>query len=206
MALNLQSKLLELEELSDFTIRCNDVEFKVHKLILCAQSEYFKVLCIGNGVGKPKLSLTVHSKTPKVVEYALNCIYTIGRGNVDYNILIKRLSDMIDIYLLLDEWGITDCFNDIDGMIVPKIQNICEYLKLVWNRPGCNTLKSRAIQKIIEWSRQDIMYSEMHKKPKHLYLSDVGSPTGIMKELETLPITFRKQVFKEISLDQIAIP
>lgn len=32
---------------SDFTIHCGDRAWKVHKLIICSQSEYFQRLCDG---------------------------------------------------------------------------------------------------------------------------------------------------------------
>ncbi|KAI7265124.1 hypothetical protein KC345_g8569 [Hortaea werneckii] len=38
-------KLLETGEYSDLTIKCGDRTFKVHKIIICARSEYFAAAC-----------------------------------------------------------------------------------------------------------------------------------------------------------------
>jgi hypothetical protein len=40
--------LFKSEEFSDFTIKCGPYEFKVHKAVICAQSEYFKAACRSN--------------------------------------------------------------------------------------------------------------------------------------------------------------
>lgn len=38
-------KLLLSGENSDFTIKCQDVEFKVHQLVIKANSDFFRVIC-----------------------------------------------------------------------------------------------------------------------------------------------------------------
>jgi BTB/POZ domain len=42
------TRFLDCARFSDFTIVCDGYEFKVHKVILCADSHYFERLCTGS--------------------------------------------------------------------------------------------------------------------------------------------------------------
>lgn len=44
---DLYLKLLETCEYSDFTISCKDVEFKVHRAVVCTASSMLKAACNG---------------------------------------------------------------------------------------------------------------------------------------------------------------
>ena len=41
-------EMLQSGEYSDFTITCRGKEFKVHKMMICCESDFFKKCCEGN--------------------------------------------------------------------------------------------------------------------------------------------------------------
>ena len=53
------TRFLETSEFSDFTIVCEEYEFKTHKLVLCAESHYFWKLCKGHFKARRSCSMCV---------------------------------------------------------------------------------------------------------------------------------------------------
>ncbi|RVD86151.1 uncharacterized protein DFL_004441 [Arthrobotrys flagrans] len=69
-------QLLESGKYSDFTIICGAKEWKVHRAIICPQSEYFTILCDSNFKESKDAELDLSAEPPLDVENMLKFLYT----------------------------------------------------------------------------------------------------------------------------------
>ncbi|KAK6512598.1 hypothetical protein TWF481_001482 [Arthrobotrys musiformis] len=69
-------ELLESGNYSDFTIICGSKEWKVHRAIICPQSEYFKTLCESKFKEREDGELDLSAEPPFDVECMLKFLYT----------------------------------------------------------------------------------------------------------------------------------
>ncbi|KAJ9194940.1 hypothetical protein DTO027B5_5637 [Paecilomyces variotii] len=71
----LLGKLLEDGSYSDFTIRCGDREWKVHKAIVCSQSDIFDTAINGKFREAETGIITLHDDEPEIVDYLITYFY-----------------------------------------------------------------------------------------------------------------------------------
>ncbi|KAL2006817.1 hypothetical protein VTN00DRAFT_9485 [Thermoascus crustaceus] len=69
-------QFLSTGEFSDFTIVCGDSEWKVHRVILCAQSQYFRVICKECYREGTSRRLELKEEDPDVIQAVLSFLYT----------------------------------------------------------------------------------------------------------------------------------
>lgn len=69
-------RFLESGEYSDFLISCGDREFKVHRIILCPRSSYFRLLCKENFMEGLTKRLDLVDEDPDVFQAVLTYLYT----------------------------------------------------------------------------------------------------------------------------------
>src|ERR1700722_9054955 len=69
-------RLLASGKSSDFTIICQDVEFKVHKAIICPESSFFRAACTKNSKARRHLESSwttanhMHRSAIRLVEHS----------------------------------------------------------------------------------------------------------------------------------------
>ncbi|KAI7199950.1 hypothetical protein D0869_05298 [Hortaea werneckii] len=63
------------EEHSDLTIICQDRQWKAHKFLLCAQSEWFRKACAGPWKEGKEGTITLKEDDPQVIEAMLHWFY-----------------------------------------------------------------------------------------------------------------------------------
>jgi len=91
--------ILALENLSDFTIICQETPFSCHKVLLAASSEYFEALFRNN---ENKTETRLDETTPRILEATLNFM---SKGVIPSDIDDKamdyvKLADMLGLNLL----------------------------------------------------------------------------------------------------------
>ncbi|SMY22941.1 unnamed protein product [Zymoseptoria tritici ST99CH_1A5] len=78
------ANLFRTEEYSDFTIKCGPYEFKVHRSVVCQQSEYFKAACRSNSFKEGETRLIIldtsdendpASDDPEAVKQMIHFLY-----------------------------------------------------------------------------------------------------------------------------------
>lgn len=69
-------QFLSTGEFSDFTIVCGGSEWKVHRVILCAQSQYFRVICKECYWEGTSRRLELKEEDPDVIQAVLSFLYT----------------------------------------------------------------------------------------------------------------------------------
>jgi hypothetical protein len=115
-------ELLNTGDHSDYTITCGDINFKVHKLILRAnsKSEFLKTCIDGPFAEATQNTLVVKETTPAAVSILLLCIY--GGADIDsYNIhklfdstfphveeSTEFIEDLVSAYVLADRFLMAD--------------------------------------------------------------------------------------------------
>ncbi|KAK6332981.1 hypothetical protein TWF718_010807 [Orbilia javanica] len=67
--------LLKSGKYSDFTIKCGSKEWKVHRAVICPQSEYFRIVCDSNFKEKFEAELDLSEESPFDVENILKFLY-----------------------------------------------------------------------------------------------------------------------------------
>lgn len=69
-------QFLSTGDFSDFTIVCGDREFKVHRVVLCAQSRYFRAACKEESFKEGTSRRLELQEDPEVFEGVLSFLYT----------------------------------------------------------------------------------------------------------------------------------
>ncbi|KAF5253943.1 hypothetical protein FANTH_1268 [Fusarium anthophilum] len=82
--------MLETGELSDLTIICGNTRHRVHKLVLCTGSKFFKVACTGM-YKESDGEINLPDDDPAAVRKMIRYLY-----NIDYNLSRTRIPDYED--------------------------------------------------------------------------------------------------------------
>ncbi|KAL2002768.1 hypothetical protein VTN02DRAFT_5986 [Thermoascus thermophilus] len=96
---------------SNFTIVCGGSEWKVHRVILCAQSPYFQKICKECYQEGENRRLELKEEDPDVIQAVLDFLYTgdYETDEIDYsqdvNALINR---HVQVYACADKFCISD--------------------------------------------------------------------------------------------------
>lgn len=69
-------RYLESGEYSDFLISCSGRDFRVHRLVICPKSSYFRVLCKDNFKEGISQRLDLVDEDPNVFQAVLTFLYT----------------------------------------------------------------------------------------------------------------------------------
>ncbi|XP_008411083.1 kelch-like protein 7 isoform X2 [Poecilia reticulata] len=128
-------KMRKLGELSDVTLVVQGRRFPVHRLVLAAGSEYFRLMFTGNLMESESPEVSLHEVEPEIVEMLINYIYTakieLNNGNVQSLLhaasqyLIEPVTVMCEKFLQ-KRIDITNCF----GMWALAHSLNCEGLKV----------------------------------------------------------------------------
>ncbi|OJJ35967.1 hypothetical protein ASPWEDRAFT_172752 [Aspergillus wentii DTO 134E9] len=78
-------KLFRSSKYTDVTIRTDDGEYKVHKLVLCAQSEYFNRLFDGNWRESNQNTIELKDDKPEAVKAMIHSMYGLDYATVCAN-------------------------------------------------------------------------------------------------------------------------
>ena len=71
------SEAFDQPEFSDLIVRCQTSEFHVHRVIVCAHSNFFKALCTHDTQEKKEAFVDIEDLEPNTVKAVLQCIYNI---------------------------------------------------------------------------------------------------------------------------------
>lgn len=83
-------RLLDSGEFSDITIEASGVEFKAHKAILIARSEYFRAMLTHNTIEANTGQVKVSDIDPQVMRAVLRFIYS---GNIEINSIEESIEE-----------------------------------------------------------------------------------------------------------------
>jgi hypothetical protein len=120
-------ELLRSGRFSDFTVKCGDFSFSVHKSVLWSQSDYFKTLTDGPFEESKKNLVTLDDTTPRAVAMLLLLIY-IGNGG-------QYLDRVYDIWPALgppayEGTNETDKFTYLHVHFCDELKTLCEVYAL----------------------------------------------------------------------------
>ncbi|XP_053466223.1 kelch-like protein 10 [Ictalurus furcatus] len=87
------------EEQCDVVLRVDEVEFKAHKIILCAHSPYFRAL-FTKGSSSDQMVYTIMNVSPDIMELIIHYIYTQDVRVTTDN--VQALLAMADYLLMRD--------------------------------------------------------------------------------------------------------
>lgn len=85
-------RLLDSGEFSDITIEANGVEFKAHKALLIARSEYFRAMLTHDTIEANTGQVKVSDIDPQVMRAVLRFIYS---GNIEINSLEETIEEEV---------------------------------------------------------------------------------------------------------------
>lgn len=126
--------LLTTAKYSDFTIRCENTTFKVHKFMLSANCDFFKAAIDGSFKEALENDITVKESTPWAVAAAIYYIYTADTGIPDNLHTIwphlpdiqsmnesEKLERFVEFYMLADRFMLTSLNRDLAEEIASMV-------------------------------------------------------------------------------------
>ncbi|KAK0653080.1 hypothetical protein B0T16DRAFT_455389 [Cercophora newfieldiana] len=122
--LNDSTEVFDSGFLSDCVVKCGDKEWKLHKLLLCSRSKFFKAALTGNFKESATNEVVLHEQHPEIVEKTLRFLSSgdllaqipnmkpipVDHGGVFVltrldSCLINALTTCISVYILADFLG-----------------------------------------------------------------------------------------------------
>ncbi|KAK0653084.1 BTB/POZ protein [Cercophora newfieldiana] len=75
-------ELFESGFMADCTVKCGDHAWRLHKIILCTQSEFFRAAFMGNFAEAQAGEVVLEEQDPDIVEFALRFIYSKSLSHI----------------------------------------------------------------------------------------------------------------------------
>jgi hypothetical protein len=200
LLINQNIDILNDETLSDFTINARGTEYKVHKLMLSAGSEYFKTM-FHNATFNKQTCLNI-DRDPFTVYAALEEIYLADKDFMtDPNSFTLNAENSIDLYLLMDEWQVNRTKSLLWNHIIEQISShdtIIDYIPVVWNRLGCFEIKTNIMNKLRGFYLDDMFLRILDDKKRYQYVRHSVIRSNIVNRLHGLDAMIFKEIMSEL--------
>ncbi|KAI1722545.1 BTB/POZ domain-containing protein [Ditylenchus destructor] len=142
-------KLLKEDLLTDFTIKVNDKEIRVHKAILAARSPVFSAMLSHEATSESKTGILVIQDVEfNVVKEMLNFIYC-GRSSSEINELAS------DLLIAADKYRLDELKSHCERCLVQALnqENAC-HLLIIGDMYRADLLRHRAVQYILQHPKE----------------------------------------------------
>ncbi|MCJ1435434.1 hypothetical protein MMC27_004807 [Xylographa pallens] len=95
----------------DFVIRCVHRSWRVHRLVICLQSDFFRKVCDGNSEEARKGEITLAESDPGIVDRMIDYLYLSDYSDVaaspkDLSPHKRRLVINALVYAIADQYAI----------------------------------------------------------------------------------------------------
>ncbi|TID19571.1 hypothetical protein E2P81_ATG06738 [Venturia nashicola] len=187
--------LLDTGEHSDLLLRCSDgKEFKVHKAIVCAQSEFFRKACKPEKFKEGKLNLvelTIGNST--TIGLLLNFLYTMNYAN---DVKAKNcLLNNVNLYVAADFYAI-EALKKVAAAAFEKhlteglwkTGSFPKALEVIYSETPSSDRKLR-----------DVALAVLMEHAAELFKFDSSVPTELSEVIESLP-----ELSKDIAIQSLS--
>uniref|UniRef100_A0A915DUF7 BTB domain-containing protein n=1 Tax=Ditylenchus dipsaci TaxID=166011 RepID=A0A915DUF7_9BILA len=145
-------KLLKDDVLTDFAIKVNEKEIRVHKAILAARSPVFAAMFQHEDTSESKTGiLTIKDVEFGVVKEMLNFIYS-GRSSTDINEVLQS-----DLLIAADKYRLDELKNHCERCLIQALnhENACQLL-IIGDMYRAEILRQRSVQFILQHQKKSL--------------------------------------------------
>ncbi|KAK1971965.1 POZ domain-containing protein [Colletotrichum sublineola] len=168
------SWLLETGKFSDFTIVCQNTEFRVHKAVLYPQSDYFAALFDSNMEEAQKGVVTFDDIDPKIMKHLIDFFYSDYHG---FEFDHSELKIHVEVWILADRLQASPAMITIENRLMYHLEEYEEkeaafyeenILDMVFSHPAC---AKSAVGKIFAETAWIVFSNEKDECSSHILTS-----------------------------------